>query len=393
MKKRLLIVSDNLGGGGVQRVISLLIQYAPKGYDVSLALTEKKIYYKLRPGTKIYFIHPYKMPLDFLRSLLDLYTVVLRERPSAVMGVKRKIWNLILFLVGVKRIIRVPSYQLYKHKRLREKLPYLLKRKLLYPRASKIIAVSQQIRKFLINEWQINPDKIVVVYNPLDMQLVRNLATEPLNYEEKTLFERKKVIINVARLSKEKGQWHLIRAFKSVSKEVPDARLVILGNGVLKNYLEKLISDLNLRNKVFLLGWRSNPFKYMARSFLFCFPSLWEGFGNAIVEALACGLPVMSADCLSGPREILAPGTRYKVYQLKRPEYAEYGILMPVMDGKFYSVSDPLTWQEEVWAEEIIRCLTHPEKLSKYRAKAISWARDFDAKKIAKRYFEVLLKE
>jgi len=72
---------------------------------------------------------------------------------------------------------------------------------------------------------------------------------------------------------------------------------------------------------------------------------------------------------------------------LKKPEYAEYGILMPVMDGKLYSASDPLTWQEEIWAEEIIRCLTHPEKLSDYRAKAVSRARDFDTRKIAKSGF------
>ena len=64
---------------------------------------------------------------------------------------------------------------------------------------------------------------------------------------------------------------------------------------------------------------------------------------------------------------------------------------MPVMDGKLYSASDPLTWQEEVWAEEIIRCLTNPEKLSEYKAKAISRAKVFDAEKITKKYFKVVL--
>jgi len=181
----------------------------------------------------------------------------------------------------------------------------------------------------------------------------------------------------------------LIRAFKLISDKDPKTRLVILGEGLLKNYFEKLISDLKLNNRVHLMGWKANPFKYMSKSFLFCFPSLSEGFGNVIVEALACGLPVISSDCLSGPREILAPGTRYKANKLKEPEYGEYGILMPLMDGKYYTAKDPLTWQEEVWAVEILKLLKNPRLLEEYRRKGSKRAADFDAPKIVQKYFKL----
>jgi len=216
------------------------------------------------------------------------------------------------------------------------------------------------------------------------------LAREEVDGLEEEYFKMDNVLINVGRFSKEKGQHYLIRIFKHVNQLVPNSRLILVGGGPLRPYLEKLIYELSLDGKVVILGWRSNPFKYMARSTLFCLPSLREGFPNVIVEALACGLPVMAADCLSGPREILAPGTEYKVERLREPEYGEYGVLMPVMDGKFYSPSDPLTWQEEVWVEGIVKLLKNPALLEEYRGKALSRAMDFDAEKQVRKYFNVM---
>ena len=369
-------------------MISLLSLHAPTGWSVSLALWNKIINYPLKMGTRVYFIHPYRGPFDFFKSLVDLYSILLREKPIAIMAVKGKALTLMLFLVGVKRIIRIPGFPIGKHSGFVNNLLYRVKRMLLYRRAHRIIAISHGIKEFLVKQLGVNSNKIEVIFNPCDIRLISKLSNEPLNEEEKTIFKYK-VLLNVGRLTYEKGQWHLIRAFKLISNKDPNTRLVILGEGPLKNYFEKLISDLKLDDKVHLMGWKANPFKYMSKSFLFCFPSLSEGFGNVIVEALACGLPVMSSDCFSGPREILAPGTNYKLYELKEPEYAEYGILMPIMDGKYYTARDPLTWQEKVWATEIIKLLKNPELLKEYRRKAFKRAADFDAPKIVRKYFKV----
>jgi len=386
--KKLLIINSDLGEGGVERIISLLSLHAPPNWSVLLVLWNKVVKYPLKRGTRIYFIHPYRKPFDFLKSLIDLYAVLLKEKPDAVMAIKGKSLTLMLFLAGVKRIVRVPILPVGWHSGLINNFLYRVKMKLLYRNAHKIIAISSGIKNFLISKLAVNPAKIEVTFNPCDIHLISELSNEPLDEEEGKIFEHK-VLLNVGRLSYEKGQWHLIRVFKLVFEKEPNAKLVIIGEGPLKSYLEKLILDLGLRDKVHLLGWKPNPFKYMSKSYLFCFPSLLEGFPNAVIEALACSLPVMSSDCFSGPREILAPGTSYKVGKLRKPEYGKYGILMPVMDGKLYSARDPLTWQERVWATEIAKLLKKPEKLEEYRKMGPRRAADFDISKIIPKYFSI----
>jgi len=385
----LLIVVPHLGGGGVERVFSYLTMHIVPNHELIFTLLENRYGYYPIKNSKIYIIKNYSTLTEFLKSLLTFYRILLREKPVAVMG-RRKGLNLALLSFGSKIIIRVENYPGKPMiSGLKGWIPFLVKTKVLYRRVWKIIAISQKIKECLVKEYRFPKDKIFVIYNPCDVQFIRNLSKEPIGDAEKDIF-KDHVVLNVARLVKQKGQGHLIRVFKKVNDENPNSKLVIIGDGPLRPYLEKLISDLCLEEKVLMLGWRSNPFKYMARSKLFCFPSTREGFPNVVVESLACSLPVMSADCLSGPREILAPGTEYKVERLREPEYAEYGILMPVMDRKLYNAKDPLTWQEEVWAEEIIKLLRDPRPLEEYRRKALRRAMDFDAEKQVKKYFEIM---
>jgi glycosyltransferase involved in cell wall biosynthesis len=115
------------------------------------------------------------------------------------------------------------------------------------------------------------------------------------------------VILSAGRLTRQKDHETLVRGFALLRERTP-ARLIILGEGEERGNLERLTGQLSLRADVQLPGFTLNPFAYMARARLFVLSSRWEGFGNVLAEAMACGAPVVSTDCPSGPAEILQNG-------------------------------------------------------------------------------------
>ena len=196
------------------------------------------------------------------------------------------------------------------------------------------------------------------------------------------------MIINVGRLTKQKGQWQ-IRAFKKVKEEITNIKLIILGTGELEDYLNKLIGELNLEKDVYFLGFQENPFKFISKSRIFVFPSLYEDFPNALVEAMACGIPVISSDCKSGPREILAPETDLRI-EAKKVEYSKYGVLIPVCDDKYYDAQLPLTTEERILAKSIVELYSSKDLLENYTVEAKERVKDFDKDKIILEYENIL---
>jgi glycosyltransferase involved in cell wall biosynthesis len=263
--------------------------------------------------------------------------------------------------------------------------------RLSYNRADVIIAVSNAIREDLIAKFGINRSKIVVIYNPYDIEMIQKMAREEIETCYSGIFSNP-VIISSGRLTYQKGYWHLIRAFQKVREAIPQIKLVILGRGNMETKLRNLIESLNMTEDVYLLGYINNPFKLIARSKIYVLSSLYEGFPNAMVEAMACGLPVIATDCLSGPREILAPGTdiNMNTCMFEHGEYGEYGILVPKCDGVFNGIDEAITEEEEKLAESII-CLYKSRSLqSRYSILAQERAAHFSAEKIISEYERLL---
>ena len=259
-----------------------------------------------------------------------------------------------------------------------------------FNRADLIVSLSNGVKDDLIDYYKINGEKIRVIYNACDIEEITNKAYDYDNTDFSFYYNKEKTVISAGRLTKQKGQWHLIRAFRKVVNRIPEARLMILGQGIEEEYLKALISDLSLENNVIMLGYQSNPYCYLKKADIFAFPSLYEGFGNILLEAMACGLPIISSDCIAGPRELLEPGTSYDDCTKDRMVKAKYGILLPVCDGKKYMAKDKLTKEENILADTIIMLLSEKEKRIYYSEKSKERILDFTKQNIYKKWFDVL---
>lgn len=235
----------------------------------------------------------------------------------------------------------------------------------LYPKANSVIANSRGNTLDLQTSFGVQ--SIKTVYNPFDLEAINRLV-----HTDIPIHKNRFTFITVGRLDHGKNHHLLIEAIKTL-----DAQLWIIGEGALRTELEQQIHTYNLQEKVILLGRQSNPFAYMAKADCFVFGSNHEGFPNVLVEALVCGLPVISTDCPSGPREILAPTTDYTYQLLDDMECAEYGILIPLNNPVIMTKAMHLMMDNETTRNT-------------YTNKTKSRALDFEKSEIIKQYAAIL---
>ena len=185
-----------------------------------------------------------------------------------------------------------------------------------YPLADRIIAVSEGVADDLASAFGVPRGDIRVIPNPVVGPQVFEQAKQEANHPW-FIDDSPPVILAVGRLDKVKDYPTLVRAFAKVRDERP-CRLVILGEGLRRPAIQKEARKLGVKDDLSMPGYVSNPFKYMARADIFVLSSKWEALGNVLIEAMACGTPVISTDCPGGPSEVLKRG--------------KFGRLVPVGD-------------------------------------------------------------
>lgn len=382
-RKKIIFFLPTLSTGGGERVVSELSLNFPDHIETVIVLFKSQVSYPHK-GKLICLNIPMFNPLIlkiyyFFLCLRRFKKVVKKENPDYIISFGPPL-NVINLLSSKKNVLRVDNVMSSSGKGI----IYKTLIRLFYKKAPQIVCVSQISAGDLVENFGVKKEKIRVIHNPLNTKELRNLSLEPLEREYQEIFG-KPVIITAGRMTKQKNQWRIIRAFKEIKSKIKEAQLVILGTGELESNLKRLAKDLELENEVHFLGWQKNPFKFLAKSRVFALSSLWEGLPYAVLEAMVCGLPIVSVDCKSGPREILAPGTDIN-RKIKDLEYAKYGILVPAFSEEKCSVDIPLTKSEESLKQAIINVLTDKKLADDLSKKSKQRAENFDIKNIIKEW-------
>ncbi len=374
---------SNLKGGGAQRVVSRLSEILSKDNDVYLILND---------STNIFY--SYNATLIDINEPATQGIVKVKRAYQRIKKLKKikKRYNLnvvISFLSGqniVNVLSKVPSCKSYVSIRNFQKAKFsstpfgnffysYMGR--IYKKANFVIPCSKLIANEIINSFDISEEKVGVLYNPYNQVELNSLASqkpesEYLEFKESHEF----VFVTSGRFDSQKGYWHLLKIIKLLNDKKLNIGLFIIGTGKQEEKIKALISDLELSDNVMLCGFQENPFSIENLSDSYIMTSLFEGFPNALVEAMCIGLPIISSDCLSGPREILAPNMSLESTTDSKVN-AKYGILLKQLSAvEDWTIN--IDECEIEWANYIYSIISNHEldkynDLSKVRASSFSY--------------------
>lgn len=395
--KKVAFIINSLQGGGAERALSRLSMVLPEEWEIDIILSDvNDIAYEYK-GNIINLGIPKRMTaVYFVRSFIKRFYVLSKlkknKKYDACVGFIDSA-SVVNILTGNRYCKVITTVRTTLSERCRNKeYKYIVSplAKLLYNRSDAIVAVSDGVKEDLIKNYGIDEAKIQTIYNGYDFRKIDIEINSLLNNEELLLFKEKYIIVTMGRLNMAKAQWHLIRAFSNIVREIPEVQLLILGNGELEQYLKKLTKELNLDRKVIFGGLLKNPFHVLAKCHIFVFPSLYEGFPNAMIEAMYCGLPVIASDFQTSAREILAPDTDFNKKLEHEIEYAAYGILTPLCDGTQYKASDRLSEEEILLSKAIKELLKSEELRREYANRARTRSKIYDIELFCRQWIEVL---
>ncbi|MFC1452893.1 glycosyltransferase [Verrucomicrobiota bacterium] len=336
------LLTSSLRGGGAERVmVNLANGMAARGYGVDFVLGRAH-------GPYLPEVSPRVDLVDFRtrRALVGTFRLLrylLARRPPVVLA-SSVMCNVAVLLL--RRLCRLSTRVVVRVDVVMSKGSPLLNRDhmrcsasmrrvfaavpRLYPLADAVIAVSEGVARDLADNFNVPRERILTIYNPVITPAILKKAGEPPDHP--WFAEDRPVVLAVGRLDRQKDYLTLLDAFAGVRAQ-RDARLLILGEGPERKRLEARIFELRLGDDVQMPGFVENPFACMKRARVFVLSSAWEGLGNCLVEAMACGCPVVSTDCPSGPAEILDNGRYGHLAEVgSSPQLAE--AIVEVLDGR-----------------------------------------------------------
>lgn len=340
---KVALLANSMRVGGIERVaLNLANGFSDVGDDVNLVLVKKKgeLIDELDDHVRVVGLSSDRV----LSAVVPLQRYLREEDPDVLISLGAHV-NIVSIWARMATPNVNPTHVLTEHsiiKRMpdsRKKRLMKLFARIFYPRADAIVAVSRGVQCELHEQFGYHGVS-TVIRNPIVSDKLRKQADEPLDHE--WMHDDVPVVMGAGRLAPEKDFGTLLRAFAHV-REKRDVRLVITGKGPEEPTLKHLAEDLGIRNSVLFPGFVDNVYQWMAAADVFALSSKSEGFGMVLPEAMACGTPVVSTDCPSGPAEILRDG--------------DFGSLVPVGD-------------DEALADALLETLDNPTSESALKSRA-----------------------
>ncbi|KPA11916.1 group 1 glycosyl transferase [Candidatus Magnetomorum sp. HK-1] len=342
------ILINSMAMDGAERVVSNLIKHYHKtNRPVILICLEHNPDYNFLSDVPIYYLSENKGNETGLRKLISLFfwakklkELIISKKIEVIQShlYRANYVNIIAKQMGaghIAQIVNTGIISWYNQKGFLGRVNLMLIQ-LLYDKADLIILKTKGMQKDMQRLFEFrNPQ--CIISNPFDIDEIDELSKKAPDTMVFSTTESKLYITAVGRFLRLKNYDILIHAFANFCHSMPQAELLLIGGGPELKSLIKLSKRLNIYERVAFVQDVSNPYAYLKRSHIFVLPSSTEGFPNVLLEAMICSLPVVSTDCPSGPREILAPNTDHNQQLELGVEYARYGVLVPVRQ------IDPLT--------------------------------------------------
>ncbi len=370
IKQKIALLIHNMTGGGAERFVSHLLANLKDEFEIHLILFDDTIEYDLPEGQIVTFVEKGFKRRSNLASIARLPLAAFRLKKYCQANGIQLVFSFLNrpnFTACIAKLagLRLPlmmnectNTQLWFDERdLRGKIAKRIVA-LLYPQADIILPISEANRRSLEEYYGIKT-RYQVITNVVDLADIQKRRVEAVG---DVSFDRF-TFINLASFSPMKGHKMMVDAFRRLGRD--DAQLLFVGKGIQLDEIRELVHSLGLEKNILFPGFQRNPFKYLGKADCFVFGSDFEGQGAVLMEAMACGLPVVSTDCETGPRDLLSPGTDSKFSNGQSVEHGQYGILVPVGSAEAMAAA-----MREMMDKEELRTL--------YRERGYERVPDFD---------------
>lgn len=389
MKKKMMLIVPMLHQGGFERVCVRTARLMEEYFDVTIVIFDSADIAFDITGLNVVDLN-LGVQQGKLGKILNVFkrSVKLRKLKKKIQpqvaysfGPTANMVNVFSKVKGIKTWIGIRSYM---------DLDSRVMLKLLVRLADLVICCSKGIKQEIDARYK--SSKTVTLYNMFDVQKIQEEAKEPVTLPWNP--DETRYLISVGREDDAKAFWHMLRVFACILKKVPDAKLMIVGDGNYSEY-KKLAKELKIEDKVCFAGMQKNPYKYISKGDVYLLTSLNEGFPNALVEGMCLGMAAVSVDCKTGPSEILLEQDDTSL--LREPKakgeprviWGEYGVLVPCMSrNKDFGIE--ITSEEENMADVVVRLLTDNELLMKYKSAAVNRAKIFSNESYAEQILDFI---